>query len=294
MKTESVSILLEAIPYIRRFSGSIIVIKFGGSAMIDEELRKNFALDLVLLQYVGIKPVVVHGGGPQINTMLQNLSIQSKFVDGHRITNEASMEVVEMILSGKINKDIVSLINKEGGSAVGISGRDGLLARAKLHSLTRLDQKGEKETITLGRVGKVEAKDISPRVLRTLENDGYMPVIAPVAMDEEGYALNVNADTMAGAVATALRSQKLILLTDTQGVLVEDQVMPYLSPQEIPLLIEEKKIQGGMIPKVECCINAVNTGVSQAHIIDGRVSHSLLLEIFTERGVGTLISYNPR
>ena len=285
----SVSVLLEALPYIRHFSGHSIVVKFGGAAMQEAELRKDFARDIVLLQYVGIKPIVVHGGGPQINQMLKELAIPAEFVEGHRVTNEASMGVVEMVLAGKINKEIVSLINKEGGRAVGISGRDGNLAQAALYTLERMQTDGKTELLPLGRVGKLTAQNIRPNLLHTLEGEGYVPVVAPIATDAEGAALNINADTMASAVAVAMGAKKLILLTDTPGVIIDKKTLEYIDPESVAQLKQNKEISGGMIPKVDCCAEAVSSGVDQAHIIDGRTPHALLIEIFTDKGIGTMI-----
>ncbi len=285
-------ILMEALPYIRRFHGKTIVIKFGGAAMKDEALRTQFARDVVLLQYVGMQPIIVHGGGPQINRLLDGLGIQSHFVDGHRVTDEKAMEVVEMVLSGYVNKDIVGLINHEGGRAVGISGKDGGLARGTVHSLHRKNEDGTTEEVSLGRVGNVLRSGINTAVLTDLYKDGYIPVIAPVAVDSDGKSLNVNADTMAGAIAGALRAEKLILLTDTPGVMREGQTVTGLIPSDVYRLINEGTIKGGMIPKTECCLKALESGVKRTHIIDGRVPHALLLEIFTDRGVGTLISHS--
>ncbi len=286
---KSISILLEALPYIRRFRDTIIVIKFGGAAMESQELRKNFARDIVLLQYVGIKPIIVHGGGPQISQALNEFSITSEFVDGHRVTSEASMDVVEMVLSGKINKEIVAIINQEGGKSVGISGRDGKLAYASTYTLEKTNPNGEKESLALGRVGRVKSQDITPALLHTLEGGGYLPVIAPIATDTDGNALNINGDTMAGSIAIAMNAKKLILLTDTPGVIINGKVQGRIHPEEIQELKRKKSITGGMIPKVDCCVDAIRAGVEQAHILDGREPHSLLLEIFTAKGIGTMI-----
>ncbi len=283
-------ILMEALPYIRRFAGKTIVIKYGGAAMKDPALRRDFARDVVLLQYVGMRPVIVHGGGPQINRLLTELGIDSHFVDGHRVTDEAAMEVVEMVLAGHVNKEIVALINKEGGRSVGISGKDATLARGSLHSLHRTREDGSTEQVSLGRVGKLRTNDIDPSLLEDLFESGYIPVIAPVAVDEEGLSLNINADIMAGAVASSLHAEKLIPLTDTPGVLVEEKTITGLTPPSVRELVSEGIISGGMIPKVECCLSALESGVKRTHIIDGRVPHALLLEIFTDRGVGTLIT----
>lgn len=283
-------VLIEALPYIRRFRGKSIVIKFGGAAMEDDELHRMFARDISLLQLVGVKPVVVHGGGPQITRMLKELNIATQFVDGHRITDAASMDVVEMVLCGRINKEIVAHINHEGGAAVGISGKDGGLAEATPHMLHKTNEHGEEEMVSLGQVGAVSPENIDPSVLRALEDRDYVPVVAPVAADAEGRSMNVNADTMAGAIASALRAEKLILLTDTRGVLVDGETVTGLSPQDVERLKREGKITGGMIPKVDCCVQALLGGVRRTHIVDGRVPHALLLELFTDKGVGTLIS----
>lgn len=288
-----VETLVEALPYIKRFQGKTIVIKYGGAAMDKADLREQFAKDLALLQYVGMKPVVVHGGGPQISQLLKQLGIQSEFVHGHRITDEASMDVVEMVLSGQVNKSIVALINREDGRAVGLSGRDGRLARASMHSINVETETGE-QSVSLGRVGHVDPEDIDVSIIKTLENAGYIPVIAPVAVDSDGKALNVNADTFAGALASALSAEKLILLTDTPGVLHDGKTLTGLSPEKVKTLISQKVITGGMIPKVQCCLDAIESGVQRTHIIDGRVPHAVLLEILTDDGVGTLICRNPQ
>ena len=283
-------ILLEALPYIRRFSGKTIVIKYGGAAMEQSDLSREFARDVTLLQYVGMRPVIVHGGGPQIGRTLADLGIKSEFIDGHRVTDEKAMEVVEMVLAGRINKNIVSLINHEGGRAVGISGRDGLLAQADIHELKRLTPDGLTETFNIGRVGTVRGDQINPAVINTLDQAGFIPVIAPVAAHADGNSLNVNADTMAGAIASALKAEKLILLTDTAGVLRDGATIARMTPTEVAELVKSGVIAGGMLPKVDCCLRALEAGVTRAHIIDGRVAHAVLLEIFTQEGVGTLIS----
>ena len=287
---QSASILLEALPYIRRFRGTSIVIKLGGAVMQLPELQREFARDIVLLQYVGIKPIVVHGGGPQINAMLKDLAIPSEFIDGHRVTDDASMNIVEMVLSGKINKEITALINQAGGRAVGISGRDGSFATALPYSVDRQFEDGRKGTASLGRVGTLGPKQIQTELLTTLENNDYIPVIAPVALDEEGDALNINADTMAGAVAMAMQAHKLILLTNTPGVLVNEKRVAHLTPQASEELKQAKYIVGGMLPKVDCCVQGILGGVRQAHIINGEEPHSLLLELFTDKGIGTMFS----
>lgn len=283
-------ILLEALPYIREFHGKTVVIKYGGAAMESAALQHDFARDVVLLQYVGMKPVVVHGGGPKITRLLGRLGIDSQFIDGHRITDDESMEVAEMVLSGTINKEIVALINREGGRAIGISGKDGSLARPNAHTLTRQKEDGTTEQIPLGRVGTVGHENIDPTVVHDLIKSNYIPVIAPIGADSQGKSMNVNADTMAGAVAAALRAEKLILLTDTKGVLKDGQTVTGLNPAKVHDLIKTGVIQGGMLPKVQCCLDAIQRGVHRTHIIDGRVPHCLLLEVFTDEGVGTLIS----
>ena len=280
--------LLEALPYIQKFKGKSIVIKYGGAAMNQADLRAQFAQDVVLLRLVGMHPVIVHGGGPQINQLLTDLKIPSEFVDGHRITDEASMEVVEMVLSGSVNKSIVSLINKAGGRAVGISGKDGHLARGILHELEKKTDSGT-EKVSLGRVGTVDINKIDTSILTLLDDSGYIPIIAPVTVDSDGHSLNINADTMAGAIAAALQAEKLILLTDTPGVLHEGKTITGLKFDDVKELINNKIIHGGMLPQVDCCLHAIEHGVNRAHIIDGRVPHALLLEIFTDKGVGTLI-----
>lgn len=285
---ERADVLLEALPYIQRFAGRVVVIKYGGAAQTEQALRASFARDVVLLKYIGIHPVIVHGGGPQITKMLDTLGIQSTFVDGHRITDSASMDVVEMMLSGLINKEIVSLMQQAGGRAVGLSGKDGRLALARPHHLTKTREDGSVEEISLGQVGTIER--IEPGILGSLIDGGYIPVIAPVSPDADGRSMNINADTMAGEIASALRADKLILLTDTRGVLHNGEVLTGLTPLRVRELIRADVIKGGMIPKVECCLNAIERGVMRTHIIDGRVPHALLLEIFTDSGVGTLIT----
>lgn len=283
-------VLQEALPYIRRFYGKTVVIKYGGAAMKENSLSENFARDVVLLQYVGLRPVIVHGGGPRINQLLESLNIASHFVDGHRVTDEPAMEVVEMVLAGPVNKEIVGLINREGGRAVGLTGKDGLLACGALHTIEKVDETGSRTEISLGRVGTLRPEGVNPAILNALYESGYIPVIAPVAVDADGKSLNINADTMAGAVAGALRAEKLILLTDTPGVLIDGKTVTGLNPERIKKYLAEEKITGGMIPKVNCCLDALANGVKRTHIVDGRVPHALLLEILTDEGVGTLIT----
>lgn len=286
---QKAQVLLEALPYIREFAGRVVVIKYGGHAMIDENLKRKFALDVVLLKYIGINPVIVHGGGPQINEMLDRLQIQSSFVDGMRVTDEPTMDVVEMVLVGRVNKEIVNLIQGAGGRAVGLSGKDGGLIRAKklyMQRKTGADQPSE--IVDIGAVGEVEA--INPRVIETLDQGGFIPVIAPVGVGAGGETYNINADLVAGKVAGALAAEKLVLLTDVAGILDKDgNLLSTLRRAEIPGLIERGVIRGGMIPKVQCALDALEDGVQKVHIVDGRLEHAVLLEIFTRGGVGTEI-----
>lgn len=287
---QKASVLMEALPYIKKFYGKTIVIKYGGHAMVDETLKETFAKDIVLMKYIGLNPVVVHGGGPQIGKVLEQMGIESKFHRGIRITDEATMDVVEMVLVGKVNKEIVRLINRNGGKAVGVSGADGELVKAKQLPKEKVtfDQKVH-EIIDLGRVGNVT--EVNASVLSVLDKDNFIPVIAPVGVSEKGVVLNINADLVAGAVASALQAEKLMLLTDVAGVKDEKgTLISNLNMSEGKRLIKEGVIKGGMIPKVECCIKAISNGVKSAHIIDGRVEHSILLEIFTDQGVGTVLS----
>lgn len=276
---EKIKTLFESLPYIRKFNDKTIVIKYGGNAMVEEGLKKSFARDMVLMKYVGINPVIVHGGGPQIGAMLARLGKESRFVKGIRVTDDETMDVVEMVLVGKINKEIVGLINHYGGKAVGIGGKDGGLITAK-----KLVIKGE----DMGFAGEIAA--INPSVIRTLEANNFIPVIAPVGAGDDGESYNINADTVAGRIASALKAEKLILLTDVQGVLDKNKkLISSLSLSEARSLITKKVAVGGMIPKLNCCMEAVAGGVTTAHIIDGRVEHAVLLEVFTDEGVGTAI-----
>lgn len=279
--------ILEALPYIREFSQKIVVIKYGGAAMVKEELKESFARDIVLLKYVGIQPVIVHGGGPEINHYLKALQLSSRFVQGHRITDKPTMEVVEMVLSGKVNKEIVSLIASKGGKAVGISGKDGGTGIADIYKPEVTLENGKKERVDLGLVGEIHT--VNPSLLLSLLSNDFIPVISPVAESRSGETLNINADTMAGAIAGALGAEKLILLTDTEGVLIDGALANSLSQKEVQEHITSGKISGGMIPKVMCCASALEKGVKNAHIIDGRLEHSLLLELFTNTGIGTMI-----
>lgn len=279
---EKINTLIESFPYIKEFSGKTVVVKYGGHAMADEALRLSFARDMALLKLVGINPVVVHGGGPQIGSLLEQLGIKSEFVDGLRVTDPATMEIVEMVLVGKINKEIVNNIHIAGGKAVGISGKDaGLITARKLYH----DEGGTR--VDIGLVGAVEK--VNPAIIRILEEDRFIPVIAPIGADTAGVTYNINADIAAGKIAEALKAEKLILLTDIQGVMVRGELASSIKADEIPGLISSGEIKGGMIPKVNCCVDAVSAGVRKTHIIDGRVEHAVLLEIFTDRGVGTQI-----
>ena len=285
-------VLLEALPYIRNLYKKTVVIKYGGSAMIAEELKKNFAMDIVLLKYIGINPVIVHGGGPQIGRILEKMGKKSSFVDGLRVTDEETIDVVEMVLVGKVNKEIVALINKHGGKAVGLSGKDGGLIKAKKYKVIKPSPETDRpEIIDIGMVGEVES--INAGVLDTLDDGGFIPVIAPVGVGESGEAYNINADFVAGEIAGKLKAEKLVLMTDEEGVKGKDgSLLSTLNKKEIDYLIKKGVIKGGMLPKVKCCLDALESGVKKTHIIDGRVKHAILLEIFTDEGVGTQIVEN--
>ena len=291
--TEKAEVLLEALPYIRRFNGTTFVIKYGGKAMIDTELQSSFAQDIALLKFVGINPVVVHGGGPQIDRMLEKLALVSRFVRGMRVTDEATMDVVEMVLGGKINKHIVTLINRHGGNAVGLSGKDGeLLLARKL--LVRVEEAGRPaETVDVGQVGQIVK--VNAAVIRSLDAANFIPVIAPIAFGENGESYNVNADIAAGKIAEALAAEKLILLTDVEGIKdAGGELLRTLSSEQVAQLVQSGVIGQGMIPKVECCVEALRGGVKKTHVIDGRKRHAVLLEIFTEEGIGTEVIWQMR
>ena len=283
------SVLIEALPYIKRFKDATIVVKYGGHAMVDEGLKENFALDIILMKYVGLNPVVVHGGGPQIGGFLKKLSIETEFVDGLRVTDKQTMDVVEMVLVGQVNKEIVSLINRNGGQSVGLSGKDGQLITArKMKYIKNVGDNRPPEIIDIGMVGEVVS--VNSRILESLIEDQFIPVIAPVGAGKKGEAYNINADIVAGHIAASLKARKLILLTDTEGVLDKTgELISTLKAGEATRLIEDGTIKGGMIPKVNCCLNALKGGVKKAHIIDGRKDHAILLEIFTKGGIGTEI-----
>lgn len=283
-------ILTEALPYIQRYSGKTIVIKYGGNAMTDEKLKQSFARDIVLLKQVGINPVIIHGGGPQIGSLLEQIGKESHFIDGMRVTDKETMDIVQMVLGGLVNKDIVSLINQAGGKAIGLTGKDGNLIRANKLVLTRKAiDKQPSEIIDLGHVGKVES--IDPSILEMLDNKDFIPVIAPVGVGKHGTSYNINADSVAGKMAAVLKADKLLLLTNTPGVLdKEGELLTGLNKQRIEALKKDGTIQGGMIPKIDCALDAVESGSGSSCIIDGRVEHAVLLELLTDNGIGTLIS----
>ncbi len=282
-------VLSEALPYIKRFRGKTIVIKYGGNAMVDEELKNSFARDIVLMKLVGINPVVVHGGGPQIGSLLERLGKSSEFVQGMRVTDSETMDVVEMVLGGLVNKEIVNLINRHGGGAVGLTGKDGDLIHARQLKLVKdAPELAAPEIIDIGHVGEVESIDAS--VVDMLVNGGFVPVIAPIGIGKDGRSYNINADLVAGKVAEVLQAEKLILLTNTEGLLDKDgKLLTGLTAEKVDELIADGTIHGGMLPKIRCALEAVHGGVHTSHIIDGRVRHAVLLEIFTDEGVGTLI-----
>ncbi len=279
---EKVNTLMESFPYIQEFSGKTVVIKYGGHAMKDDRLCRSFAGDILLMKYVGINPVIVHGGGPQIGKLIEKLGMKSEFAGGMRVTDDETMEIVEMVLTGTVNKGIVSSINVMGGKAAGLSGKDGsLICAEKMYHY----ENGEK--IDIGHVGSV--KSVNPEILETLKARNFIPVIAPIGGDEHGNTYNINADTAAGKIAEALKAEKLILLTDVEGVKVKGSLVSTIEAGDVGGLINSGEIVGGMIPKVNCCVEAVSGGVHKAHIIDGRIEHAVLLEIFTDAGIGTEI-----
>jgi acetylglutamate kinase len=285
---EKAHTLLEALPYIRRFSGKTIVIKYGGHAMADEALKKSFALDIILLKYIGINPVIVHGGGPQINETLKRYGIVSEFVRGMRVTDAATMSVVEMVLTGQVNREVVGYLNQHGGKAVGLSGKDGGLLLCKKHLQEVAGENGSTELVDMGFVGEIIKVD--PTIIETLEKERFIPVIAPIGVGADGESYNINADLVAGKIAGALKAEKLILLTDVSGVKDKDgSLLTSIPFSQVTRLINDNVIVGGMIPKVTCCLDALEEGAGKAHIIDGRVEHAVLLEIFTDVGIGTEI-----
>jgi len=287
--TNVARVLSQALPYIQRFRGKTVVVKYGGNAMVDEGLKQSFARDIVLMKLVGINPVVVHGGGPQIGNLLKRIGKESQFVEGMRVTDAETMDVVEMVLGGLVNKEIVNLINRHGGKAVGLTGKDGDLIRARKMTITRKTPELEApEIIDIGHVGEVQSIDAS--VVAMLDSGDFIPVIAPIGVGEDGFSYNINADLVAGKLAEVLKAEKLILLTNTQGLLdKEGNLLTGLGAEQVEALIADGTIHGGMLPKIRCALDAVRGGVTSAHIIDGRVQHAVMLELFTDEGVGTLI-----
>ncbi len=288
------NVLSEALPYLQRLNNKTIVIKFGGNAMIDDKLKNSFARDIVLLKQVGVNPVVVHGGGPQIGKLLEKIGKESKFIDGMRVTDSETMDVVEMVLGGLVNKSIVSLINHNGGQAVGLTGKDGSMIRARKMEIARKPSEAlsselqAPEIIDLGHVGEVTA--IDPSIVNALDEGDFIPVIAPIGVGEDASSYNINADLVAGKMASVLGAEKLLLLTNTQGILdKEENILTGLNAKKVDELIKDGTISGGMLPKINCALDAVHSGVKTAHIIDGRVEHAVLLELLTDEGVGTLI-----
>ncbi|MBA3013142.1 MAG: acetylglutamate kinase [Proteobacteria bacterium] len=289
MSQNVADILIEALPYIQQFSTRTIVIKYGGHAMVDDKLKRDFASDITLLKVIGINPVVVHGGGPQINRVLSAMGITSTFIRGMRYTDDATMDVVEMVLGGKVNKDIVARINREGGKAVGLTGKDGgLITADKMKIYHQVDENTPPEIIDPGMVGNVT--QINPEIIHTLTNHGFIPIIAPVGIGENGETYNINADVVAAKIAAALNAERLILVTDVDGVLDGDQrLISSISDRQIAEQIADGRIKGGMIPKVECALEALKNGVKKSHIINGKTPHAVLLELFTDSGIGTQV-----
>ena len=284
------NVLLEALPWIKRFYNKTIVIKYGGNAMVEERLKEGFAKDIILMKYIGLNPVVVHGGGPQIGRVLDSMGKQSEFVQGMRVTDRETMDVVEMVLGGKVNKEIVGNINHHGGKAVGLTGKDGNFITARKLEMKAINPDTlTPEIIDIGMVGEVES--VNPKIIEALEASNFIPVIAPIGVGLEGETYNINADLVAGRVAGALKAEKLILLTDVEGVKdQQDKLISTIDIGRVPDLINNGTITGGMIPKVNCCVDAVEEGVGKAHIIDGRMEHACLLEIFTDKGIGTAVA----
>ncbi|MFH2057798.1 MAG: acetylglutamate kinase [Pseudomonadota bacterium] len=289
MKNSVADILIEALPYIKSFSGKTIVVKYGGHAMVDETLKKDFVNDIILLKYIGVNPVVVHGGGPQINKVLDSMGITSTFIRGMRYTDDVTMDVVEMVLGGKVNKSIVARINQQGGKAVGLTGKDGMLISAeKMTIYLQEDANKPPEIIDPGMVGDVVS--INPDIIHTLTANNFIPVIAPVGFGKNGETYNINADVVASKVASALKAERLMLVTDVDGVLDEaNKLISSVDAATIKKMIDSGRIKGGMIPKVECALDALKNGVEKAHIINGKLSHAVLLELFTDSGIGTQV-----
>lgn len=287
--TQVAHVLTESLPYIRRFAGKTFVIKYGGNAMENDELKNSFARDIVLMKLVGFNPVVVHGGGPQISLLLKRIGKESRFVDGMRVTDSETMDVVEMVLGGLVNKEIVNNVNRHGGRAVGLTGKDGDLIRARKLTISRKSPELEApEIIDIGHVGEVASIDVA--IINTLIHDDFIPIIAPIGVGNDGQSYNINADLVAGKIAEVLRAEKLILLTDTTGVLdQEGHLLTGLDARQVQALVDDGTIHGGMLPKIACALDAVRGGVKAAHIIDGRIEHAALVELFTDAGIGTLI-----
>jgi acetylglutamate kinase len=285
-------VLVEALPYIQKFAGKTVVIKYGGHAMIDPALKESVIMDVLLLHSVGIRPVVVHGGGPEINAMLKKVGIESQFVRGLRVTDAQTMEIAQMVLLGKLNTEIVSLLNHFGGKGVGLSGKDAQLLIAVKKPMQMPNSLGEMEDVDLGQVGEI--RSVTTDILDTLLGQGYIPVISPVASGENGETYNVNADTVAGKIAEALQADKLLLLTDVRGILRDvsdpDSLLSTITRGEVATLVEQGVLNGGMLPKVECAVSALKSGVGSVHILDGRLSHAILLELFTDGGIGTMFA----
>ncbi|MFK5971044.1 MAG: acetylglutamate kinase [Candidatus Marithrix sp.] len=282
-------VLTEALPYINKFVGKTFIIKYGGNAMVDETLKNSFARDVVLMKRVGINPIIVHGGGPQISKLLKRLNKESKFIQGIRVTDSETMDVVQMVLGGLVNKDIVTLINRQGGSAVGLTGKDAELIHArKLNFIHNNPEMEASEIIDIGHVGEVASFDTA--ILDLLVQGNFIPVIAPIGVGKDGQSYNINADTVAGKLAEVLQAEKLMLLTNTTGVLSKQgELLTGLNTHKVQALIKDKTISGGMLPKISCALDAVQSGVHGVHIIDGRIEHAVLLEIFTDEGIGTLV-----
>ena len=281
-------ILIEVLPYIRNFYGKTFVIKYGGSAQLKEKLKESFAKDIVMLNFIGIRTAIVHGGGPRISAVMGRMGKKPEFVQGQRVTDKETMDIVEMVLGGLVNKEIVSLINRHGGKAVGLSGKDGGFIEAKKKMIKKTAEKGVEEIIDIGLVGEVTHVD--PHILISLEKDGFIPVISPIGVGSKGETLNINADYVAASIASALKAEKLIILTDVPGIMDKyNKIIPTLTNQNMKKYIKEGTIKGGMLPKVQACVKAIEAGVTKTHIIDGRVPNCLLLEIFTKKGIGTEI-----
>ncbi len=287
---DKANVLMEALPWIKNFYGKTIVIKYGGNAMVEERLKVGFARDIIMMKYIGLNPVVVHGGGPQIGKVLEAMKIESNFIQGMRVTDSATMDVVEMVLGGKVNKEIVTNINLQGGKAVGITGKDGGLIQARKLEITAANPETlTPEIIDIGMVGEVESVD--PTIIRSLEENQFIPVIAPIGSGLNGETYNINADLVAGKVAGALQAEKLILLTDIDGVKdKQNNLISSIDIQRVPDLINDGTISGGMIPKLNCCVDAIEAGVAKTHIVDGRMEHACLLEMFTDKGIGTAVA----